>query len=94
MPFVAIVGFLGNVDTTTPLEFSASGQVTVASWEGRNHGMPLFMIRQNNLASNLKKLESHEVLLKPSQIQVGDYFEKVAGSKYCNINNVEIQCIK
>jgi hypothetical protein len=94
VPFVAMVGFLGNVDKKTPLEFSASGQVTIVSWEGTNHGMPMFVIKENNVVGNLKKLESHEILLKPSQIKVGDYFEKVAGSKYCNINNAEIQCIK
>ena len=94
MPFVAIVGFLANVDNKTPLEFAAFGRVTIATWEGKNHGMPLFVIRQNNNAGQLKKLESNDVLLTPSQIKVGDEFKKIAGSKNCIINNVELQCIK
>ncbi len=94
IPFVVVVGFLVNADKKTPLEFEADGIVTVASWKGKNHGMPLFVIRQNNSAGTKRKLESNDVLLTLDQIQVGDSFVKHAGSKVCTINRVGIKCLK
>jgi hypothetical protein len=94
IPFVAVVGFLVNADKKTPLEFEANGIVALASWEGKNHGMPLFVIRQNNQADTKRKLESNDVSLTPEQIKVGDTFVKYAGSRACIINKVEIACVK
>jgi hypothetical protein len=94
VPFVAVVGFLVNADKKSPVEFEADGIVYIASWEGKNHGMPLFVIRQNNPAGTKRKLESHLVTLTPEQIKVGDSFMKQAGTKNCTINKVEIQCVK
>ena len=94
IPCVLAVGFLANVDKRTPLEFEVDGIVEIASWEGRNHGMPLLVIRQNNSAGTKKKLESHELVLTPEQVKVGDSFAKQAGSKTCVINKVDILCIR
>lgn len=94
IPFVAVVGFLANVDEKSPIEFEANGIVAIASWEGKNHGMPLFVIRQNNPAGTKRKLESNQVVLTSEQVKVGDSFIKQAGSKTCTINKVEVQCVK
>ena len=94
IPFVAVVGFLANVDKKSPIEFEADGVVAIASWEGKNHGMPLFVIRQNNPAGTKRKLESHQVVLTSEQVKVGDSFLKQAGEKTCIINKVEVQCIR
>lgn len=94
VPFIAAVGFLVNVDNKSALEFEAEGKVVFASWEGRNHGMPLFIIRQYDPAGTERKLENSDVLLRPNQIKVGDHFKKLAGSKACSINELEVQCIK
>ena len=91
---MAVVGFLANVDEKSPIEFEANGIVAIASWEGKNHGMPLFVIRQNNPAGTKRKLESNQVVLTSEQVKVGDSFIKQAGSKTCTINKVEVQCVK
>ena len=93
-PFVIIVAFLANVGKKNALDFEANGIVVVASWEGKNHNMPLFIIEQNNPSRTKRKFESHEVPLTPEQIQVGHSFIKHAGSKYCLINLVEQLCVK
>lgn len=94
IPFVVVVGFLSSAGKKTPLEFEANGTVTIASWEGKNHGMPLIVIKQNNPAGSIKKFESNDILLTSEQIQVGDRFFKISGLKICKINDVEIICLK
>ncbi|AQA17971.1 hypothetical protein BST95_06685 [Halioglobus japonicus] len=94
MPFVAIVAFLANADRASPLDFQAEGKVWIMSWEGKNHGMPLLLIKEYGESGTTKKLESHDLLLKPDQISEGDDFYKEKGSKNCIINKVEVQCIK
>ena len=93
-PFVAIVGLLANLDRDTPLEFQADGTVVMAKWDTKNHNMHLFMIKQNDLAGTEIKFESADIILTPDLIKIGDQFGKVAGSKVCTINEVDLQCFK
>jgi hypothetical protein len=94
IPFVAIVALLANIDKKTLLEFEATGTVYIVEWNTKNHGMPLLVIKQDNLASTEKRLQSNKFILTPDQIKVGDNFKKASGSNMCLINGVDVQCIK
>ncbi len=94
IPFVAIAGLVANLERKTPLEFEADGKVVMAKWNTKNHNMHLFMIKQNDPAGTERKFESAGITLTPDQVKFGDRFRKMAGSKVCTINEVNIQCLK
>lgn len=73
------------------VEFYATGVITEAQWNTRNHQMSLFLIKGKH---STKKLHHQDVILTPEQIKVGDSFKKNKGSKVCLINNEEIICIR
>ena len=93
IPFVGLVSFLANVNKSTAIEFNADGTVFMVNWEGKNHGAPLILIQQNDLAGTKKKFESTKIILKENDIKVGDKFVKIAGESTCTINEVVIKCV-
>ncbi len=93
-PFVAMVGFLANSDNRNPIEFDINGKVVITNWEGKNHGMPLIVIKQFNDAGTEVKLETGDLLLDANNVKVGDTFEKKTGSKMCIISGQKIRCLK
>lgn len=72
------------------LHFKVNGVVTEIIWKSRNHGMPMIKIRDGN---KIKTFQSNRITLNDSNLKVGDKIIKASGSKVCQINNIELDCI-
>jgi hypothetical protein len=68
------------------------GVVVSIDWESSNHNLPLIQIRA--ITGKVKKFHHYRINLTENTLKVGDDFEKAKGSRFCLINNVEIECIR
>jgi hypothetical protein len=68
------------------------GVVFQIDWESKNHGMPLIQIRA--ITGKVKKFHHYRINLSRTDLKVGDNFEKLKGSRFCLINNIEVECIR
>ena len=69
----------------------AEGKVISIEWESDNHQIPLIQIKTNS--ARIKWFHSHKIILNSSNLKVGDNFKKVSDSVWCEVNEVEIQCL-
>jgi hypothetical protein len=91
---IPILGFgvaMSYLDHKKPLTQSFNGLVTYIEWRSKNHGMPLIEIKQEN--GTVKRFHTPRIILKDSQLKVGDRLVKESGSKYCQINSEKVLCL-
>ena len=72
-------------------QFSAEGLVIRVDWEAPGKNYPLIKIRESD--GTKKDFTAKSIILTRDDIGSGDRFKKESGSKYCLINEVEIQCL-
>jgi hypothetical protein len=91
---IPILGFgvaMSYLDHKKPLTQSFNGLATYIEWKSKNHGMPLIEIKQEN--GTAKRFHNPRIILKDSQLKVGDRLVKESGSKYCQINSEKVLCL-
>ena len=84
-PYVVKVQYLNA------LVLSLSGQVIEIQWRTSNHNLPLFKIKS---AKGVVTLNDGELMLRNTQIKIGDTIVKEKGSRTCKINGSEIICVR
>ncbi|MEP0175775.1 MAG: hypothetical protein ABJD02_04275 [Paraglaciecola sp.] len=67
------------------------GVVIQIDWKSKNHGMPLIQVRATT--GKVKKFHHYRINLSKSDLKVGDSFEKLKSSRFCLINNKEVECV-
>jgi hypothetical protein len=91
IPVLSIGVYFGYRDHMKPVNFSAEGVVSKISWKTENHGMPLIEITDTK--NDTKRFTSNRIMLMPNHIGIGDSFQKNSGAKFCQINEVKLQCV-
>jgi hypothetical protein len=87
---IGIYSSIKSDESIVDLQFK--GVVVYIDWESKNHGMPLIEIRA--ITGKVKKFHHYRINLSKSELKVGDDFEKLKGSRFCLINNKEVECIR
>lgn len=68
------------------------GVVTHIEWKTKNHALPLFRIKGSDKSEI--KLNDGELILTKGQLVVGDTISKKSGSRYCQINTEQVECVQ
>jgi hypothetical protein len=92
IPVFAIGIFSSIKNDESIADLRLKGVVVYIDWESKNHGMPLIEIQ--SITGKVKKFHHYRINLSKSELKVGDDFEKLKGSRFCLINNKEIECIR